>query len=181
MNDQILIPLKDLVTKEVSHDRLKYWVKLLEIRPQVTNHIALITPEESSQIKTLASMVSQGVSPKSAAKKIKGDLSTVTLPAKVNPSGEVTELKGLLLLFADEIKKSREENTALVGKIDRLSSEVASLRGFLLPAGGLAPKVSSLQVNREPTFGESFSRNMKEVQSWLQGVVAPFVEPFRGY
>lgn len=174
MNDHVLIPLKDLVTEEVSHDRLKYWVKLLEIRPQITNHIAFLTPEESSQIKTLASMVSQGVSPKSAAKKIKGDLFSVTLPAKLQPSGEVAELKGLLLLFADEIKRSREENTALVAKLDRLSSEVFSLRFLLEPPRRSAPTISApvvktIPIQREVSAWESLKTSFDDIWGFAFG------------
>jgi len=190
MSDTTLIELKTFISDKASHDQLKYWCKLQGIRPIVKARIAHVSIAESERIQEMIALVSSGMTPKEAARKLgntkeeAGHLVTAPTSPVLQ---ELKEIREAMLAMAQEVKASREENRAL-------RSEVLSLQKCLEykkpEAAAMVPQrespISSESQDRraDPREGSpaksDFWKELQKVSAWLEGVVSPFVQVFKG-
>ncbi len=172
------IPLKDLASDQATPDQLRYWCRLLGIRPEVSGRIAYLTGDQATQVKRMAAAIAAGMSPRDAVTQI-GTMAFI-IPAVAGPRHDdlrldslekaVLSMAGRVGELVEEIRMVRQENQALRGEIALARLALAPPIPVELPR-----KVVPWSPNpiRDPAEGMPWWR-----VAWLS-LVAP--EQFRRY
>lgn len=127
MSDNLSLELKSLISDKATHDQLKYWCKLLGVRPVVKARIAHITVAENEKLREMIVLISSGVTPKEAVRRlgsVKEESGHLVTWSPDLVSSELSELKKAVLSMAEKMNVIIEENRAL-------RSEVSSLQKCL--------------------------------------------------
>jgi len=116
MSEQIMIRLSE-VTKEASIDQLKYWCKLLKIKPKIISRAAHITDSEASLINEMVKLIQAGKKPREAAESLSDKAVTVSPQVKNNNDEvmgkRIDALEKAVLAMANQVQKLTKENRAL--------------------------------------------------------------------
>lgn len=117
MADTIMIRLSE-VTDKASVDQLKYWCKLLKIKPKVISRSAHITNDEVALIHEMVQLIQAGKKPSEAAKTFSNKEVTVS-PLEQNTGDPILHnrmdsLEKAVLIMAEQIQGLRKENRALL-------------------------------------------------------------------
>lgn len=112
---------------QVSPDRIRYWVKLLEAEVVKQGHTCYLSPEVVKQVAAMDSLIKNGLSPKEASKRIK-EVQTVKVtelqpvapaapaPGQVDLSPVLAKLESLekgMVFMAERIAGLEKENKSL--------------------------------------------------------------------
>lgn len=112
---------------QVSPDRIRYWVKLLEAEVVKQGHTCYLPPEVVKQVAAMDSLIKNGLSPKEASKRIK-EVQTVkatelqpvapvvVAPIQVDLSPVLAKLESLekgMVFMAERIAGLEKENKSL--------------------------------------------------------------------
>lgn len=174
----------------ISTDKTRYWLSLLGMPQEKRGRVVFLPDETAAKLSELARLVSEGFQPGEAAKRARD--SALMIPVNVTQSaatfdvapflGKMEAMEKAVMLLAESNKSIVEENRRLVEEIRFLRQDNEGIRKLLSPPVALSPAGSAPMVpaKKEPTFWAGFHQSVLEVQKWLRGVVAPFVEPFRG-
>lgn len=112
---------------QVSPDRIRYWIKLLEAEVIKQGHTCYLSPEVVKQVTAMDNLVKNGLSPKEASKRIKEvqsvkatELQTIVpaavAPIQVDLSPVLAKLESLergMVFMAERIAGLEKENKSL--------------------------------------------------------------------
>jgi DNA-binding Lrp family transcriptional regulator len=109
---------------QVSPDRIRYWVKLLEAEVKKQGHTCYLSPEVINQITAMDNLIKNGLTPKEASRRIRKIESVkpmeiqpaVTLPVLVDLSPVLLKLEAMergMVFMAEKIAGLEKENKAL--------------------------------------------------------------------
>jgi len=128
MAEKATIKFRDIARESnASADQVKYWIKLLRIRPQIRGRTGYLTQPEAALLREMIQRVGEGESPKEAAEVLTDSVpvypldSSESSPSLVNIYETMGNMKEVLLVMATELRTTHE-------KMDIMTREVAGLR-----------------------------------------------------
>lgn len=198
MSEVVYVALKDLAVNGVTVDQLKYWGKLLKIRPVTRSRSAHVTAVEAETLRNVAAAVAGGVPPAEACRNIAPESKAVAAVVEA-PRLENLE-RGILAVaekFSSEMSLLRGDLATLIEENRRMGDDLRAVRmenallRRMIEAPKPAPVVEKKEARadpREESRGivpttpkeEGFLAAVKAVQEWLRGVCSPFVEALKG-
>lgn len=184
MAENILVALKTIVPGKATVDQLKYWCKLVGIKPKIVGRQGHVTPADAAVLREMARLVEEGQAPSVAAATVGNSLMVKPIHCEVEENhGKLSAIEKALLVVANEsvairaeIGTLRQENQALRWEIAGLRqesqasrSDVAMIRQLLTPPADQPSQVEPWKpkVRRDPLEG----------QPWYQRLWVSLVDP----
>ncbi|MBF0548243.1 MAG: MerR family transcriptional regulator [Candidatus Riflebacteria bacterium] len=153
---------------QVSPDRIRYWVKLLETELEKQGHVCYLNPKVVKQIIAMNNLIKNGLSPKEASRRIK-EVETVK-PMEIQPVIAPTTQVDLSPILA-KLEALEKGMFFVAERIAGLEKENKFLRFQLMP-----PEKPSVSV--KPWEPEKV-RDPLEGMSWYHRVWVKCFEPWK--
>ena len=116
MAEKATIKFRDIARESnASADQVKYWIKLLRIRPQIRGRTGYLTQPEAALLREMIQRVGEGESPKEAAEVLTDSVpvypldSSESSPSLVNIYETMGNMKEVLLVMATELRTTHEK------------------------------------------------------------------------
>ena len=115
--ESALRPFPDVAREaQVTPDRVRYWLDLLEIEPIRQGRNRFISSNQARQVVAMARMISEGQSPQAAATLLRAASASEVVPSQPPPPDQTPRLEAIekaLVTLAERVGKLVEENQAL--------------------------------------------------------------------
>lgn len=181
MEKNASIKLRDIARESnASADQIKYWIKLLRIKPKVRGRTGYLTQPEAALLKEMIQRVGEGESPKEAAEKLTDSIpvqsSTATgeSPSLVAVQESLTNMKDALWVMATELRRTHEKMAAMSREVLELRSENGVLRSQMLQI--LPPKPPEKVI---VPWSPNPRKDPLETLSWWEKTWVRLVHPER--
>lgn len=149
--DELIYIRIDEIAQSATVPQIKYWCKLLKIKPKIISRASHVTNEEAEVLKKISTLVSNGMRPQEAVKLTSNELMiTSSVSPKPVINKEIAELKDVIMLLVEQNKKLENKIDNQNVFINKQAKDLQIIKQALFPTN-TAKKIEVWKPERKKT------------------------------